>query len=100
MAHKMEFFWENDDFADFLRWLVEDMEYNTKMIIDAVEKPYHYEGIYTRFKEEKYKDICNHKNKFYQPEETDTNIPESYTCDDCGKEFDIPEPDFDLNNKE
>ena len=100
MAHKMEFFWENDDFADFLRWLAEDMEYNTKMIIDAVEKPYHYEGIYTRFKEEKYKDICNHKNKFYQPEETDTNIPESYTCDDCGKEFDIPEHDFDLNNKE
>ena len=100
MAHKMEFFWENDDFADFLRWLAEDMEYNTKMIIDAVEKPYHYEGIYTRFKEEKYKDICDHKNKFYQPEETDTNIPESYTCDDCGKEFDIPEHDFDLNNKE
>jgi len=100
MAYKMEFFWENDDFADFLRWLVEDMEYNTKMIIDAVEKPYHYEGIYTRFKEEKYKDICDHKNKFYQPEETDTNIPESYTCDDCGKEFDIPEHDFDLNNKE
>ena len=44
--------------------------------------------------------VCNHKNKFYQPEETDTNIPESYTCDDCGKEFDIPEPDVDLNNKE
>jgi len=100
MAYKMEFFWENDDFADFLRWLVEDMEYNTKMIIDAVEKPYHYDGIYTRFKEEKYKDLCDHKNKFYQPEERDTNIPESYTCDDCGKEFDIPEPDFDLNNKE
>jgi len=96
----MEFFWENDDFADFLRWLAEDMEYNTKMIIDAVEKPYHYDGIYTRFKEEKYKDLCDHKNKFYQPEERDTNIPESYTCDDCGKEFDIPEPDFDLNNKE
>jgi len=100
MARKMEFFWENDDFADFLRWLAEDMEYNTKMIIDAVEKPYHYDGIYTRFKEEKYKDLCDHKNKFYQPEERDTNIPESYTCDDCGKEFDIPEPDFDLNNKE
>ena len=100
MAHKMEFFWENDNFPNFLRWLAEDMEYNTKMIIDAVEEPYHYEGIYTRFKEEKYKDICNHKNQFYQPEERDTNIPESYTCNDCGKEFDIPEPDFDLNNKE
>ena len=100
MAHKMEFFWENDDFADFLRWLAEDMGYTTKMIIDVVEKPYHYKGRYEQFQEEKYKDICDHKNKFYQPEETDTNIPESYTCDDCGKEFDIPEPDFDLNNKE
>ena len=100
MAHKMKFFWENDDFADFLRWLAEDMEYNTKMIIDAVEKPYHYNERYEQFQEEKYKDICDHKNKFYQPEETDTNIPESYTCDDCGKEFDIPEPDWDLMNKE
>jgi len=44
---------------------------------------------------------CEHKNKpIYQPEEKDTGIPESYTCDDCGKEFDIPEPDFDLMNKE
>ena len=44
---------------------------------------------------------CEHKNKpIYQPEEKDTGIPESYTCDDCGKEFDIPEPDVDLMNKE
>ena len=100
MAHKMKFFWENDNFPNFLRWLAEDMEYNTKMIIDVVEKPYHYKGRYEQFQEKEYKDICDHKNKFYQPEETDTNIPESYTCDDCGKEFDIPEHDFDLNNKE
>ena len=101
MAHKMEFFWENDDFAEFLRWLIRpEMGYDKEMIIDVVEKTYHYKGRYEQFQEEKYKDICDHKNKFYQPEERDTNIPESYTCDDCGKEFDIPEPDFDLMRKE
>ena len=93
MDYKMDFFWENDDFPNFLRWLSRpEMGYNTEMIIQVVEKPYHYKDRYEQFQEEKY--------KFYQPEERDTNIPESYTCDDCGKEFDIPEPDWDLMNKE
>ena len=105
MDHNMEFFWENDDFAEFLRWLIRpEMGYDKEMIIDVVEKPYHYKGRYEQFQEEKYETDemrgCFHKNKFYQPEERDTNIPESYTCDDCGKEFDIPEHDFDLMNKE
>lgn len=43
---------------------------------------------------------CEHPNKTYQPEERDTNIPESYTCDDCGEDLPIPEPDWDLQNKE
>jgi len=43
---------------------------------------------------------CNHEYKTYQAEERDTNVPESYTCDNCGKDFDIPEPDWDLMNKE
>jgi hypothetical protein len=43
---------------------------------------------------------CNHEHKTYQAEERDTNVPESYTCDNCGKDFDIPEPDWDLMNKE
>ena len=43
---------------------------------------------------------CEHYFKTYQAEEKDTNIPESYTCDECGKELDIPEPDFDLMGKE
>ena len=43
---------------------------------------------------------CDHKTKTYQPEERDTNVPESYTCDECGKEFDIPEPDWDAEIKE
>ena len=38
---------------------------------------------------------CEHENKTYQAKEWDTNVPESYTCDECGKEFDIPEPSFE-----
>jgi|TARA_R110000823_G_scaffold275115_1_gene393923 hypothetical protein len=41
-------------------------------------------------------DVCEHTNRHYQPAEEDTNVHESYTCDDCGKELDIPEPDWDL----
>jgi len=44
--------------------------------------------------------FCEHEVKTYQPKEWDTNIPETYTCDECGKEFDIPEPDWDLLRKE
>ena len=33
-----------------------------------------------------------HSIKTYQAEEKDTNVPESLTCDECGKEFDIPDP--------
>ena len=43
---------------------------------------------------------CEHKNRHYQPEEYDTNIPESYNCEDCGAELEIPEPDWDLIYKE
>ena len=30
---------------------------------------------------------CNHEYKTYQAEERDTNVPESYTCDNCGKDY-------------
>ena len=43
---------------------------------------------------------CEHNNRHYQPAEHDTNVPESYTCEDCGAGLDIPEPDWDLMNKE
>ena len=39
---------------------------------------------------------CIHKNMVYQQPEPDNNVPEDYFCNDCGKQFDIPEPDFDL----
>ena len=39
---------------------------------------------------------CEHRNRHYQPEEYDTNVPESYNCEDCGAELEIPEPDWDL----
>ena len=38
---------------------------------------------------------CEHKKKTYQAKEEDTNVPETYTCDDCGKDIDMPEPDWD-----
>ena len=40
-------------------------------------------------------EYCDHDKKVYQPAEPDNNVPEDFTCEDCGKSFDIPEPDFD-----
>jgi hypothetical protein len=45
-------------------------------------------------------ECCEHLNKHYQPEEKDTNVGESYTCEDCGADLDIPEPDWDAIIKE
>jgi len=39
---------------------------------------------------------CEHKDMEYQAYEADTNVPEDYFCLNCGKQFDIPEPDWDL----
>ncbi len=44
--------------------------------------------------------VCSHENQYYQPEEKDTNTPESLYCEDCGKDLEIPEPDWDLMLKE
>jgi len=43
---------------------------------------------------------CEHDSATYQPWEQDNNVPESYTCDDCGKELELPEPDYMLQSKE
>lgn len=43
---------------------------------------------------------CEHKKTTYQAPEEDTNVPELYSCDDCGEELDLPEQDWDLMNKE
>lgn len=37
---------------------------------------------------------CEHNDKYYQPEEKDTNVPESLTCEDCGRPLPIPEPHY------
>jgi len=50
--------------------------------------------------EEQCEECCEHLNKHYQPEEKDTNVGESYTCEDCGADLDIPEPDWDAMAKE
>tara|TARA_R100001082_G_C4341330_1_gene150275 strand:- start:239 stop:421 length:183 start_codon:yes stop_codon:yes gene_type:complete len=38
-------------------------------------------------------DMCLHINKEYQPAEPEVNAPESLTCEDCGADLDLPEPD-------
>lgn len=64
MDCKIDFFWENDDFPDFLRWLIRpEMGYTKEMIIDVVDKPHHFEGRYKQFQEEKYNDLYDRKNK-------------------------------------
>ena len=50
--------------------------------------------------EEQCEECCEHLNKHYQPEEKDTNVGESYTCEDCGADLDMPEPDWDAMAKE
>ena len=50
--------------------------------------------------EEQCEECCEHENKTYQAEEKDTNVGESYTCEDCGADLDIPEPDWDAMAKE
>ena len=49
---------------------------------------------------EQCEECCEHLNKHYQPEEKDTNVGESYTCEDCGADLDMPEPDWDAMAKE
>tara|TARA_R100001530_G_scaffold3566_5_gene5207 strand:- start:721 stop:900 length:180 start_codon:yes stop_codon:yes gene_type:complete len=39
---------------------------------------------------------CTHSVRIYQPQEDETNIPESFSCNDCGKEFEIPQEDPNL----
>ena len=36
---------------------------------------------------------CAHKNVYYQQEEWDINVPEALTCEDCGADLPLPEPD-------
>ncbi len=50
--------------------------------------------------EEQCEECCEHLDKHYQPEEKDTNVGESYTCEDCGADLDMPEPDWDAMAKE
>lgn len=35
---------------------------------------------------------CDHKEKVYQRAEPENNVPEDYSCKECGKQFDLPEP--------
>ena len=39
---------------------------------------------------------CRHLETEYQPEEYDTNTPESIICTVCGKGLPLPEPDDNI----
>ena len=41
-------------------------------------------------------DVCNHDKAEYQPAEYETNVTESYTCENCGIDLPMPTPDCDL----
>ena len=47
-----------------------------------------------------YQCTCEHDGAEYQPEEKENNVPESYTCNECGTDLPIPEPDWDALAKE
>ena len=43
---------------------------------------------------------CDEHVPYYQPEEKENNVQESYTCEECGKDLPKPEPDWDAMAKE
>ena len=44
--------------------------------------------------------LCDHKNKEFQPAEYENNVPESLTCEDCGEDLTMHEPDWDSWSKD
>jgi hypothetical protein len=43
---------------------------------------------------------CKHLNQEYQPYEPENNALEGLTCEDCGTDLMLPEPDWDAMGKE
>ena len=39
---------------------------------------------------------CSHDSLYYQPCEPENNVPESLTCEDCGIDVNMPEPDWSV----
>ena len=37
---------------------------------------------------------CEHTHQEFQPEEPENNAPESLTCEDCGADLLLPEPEW------
>lgn len=44
--------------------------------------------------------LCDEHVPYYQPREEENNVPESYTCEECGEDLPAPEPDWDTLGKE
>jgi len=46
-----EYYWENDDFPDFLEYLVKKYDYSRTQLISVVAKPYKWKNEYiTKYK--------------------------------------------------
>ena len=61
---------------------IQDLEHDAYPTANEIEKEIAY-------------DNCVHQECTFQQSEPDINVPESYTCDACGKELKLPEPDED-----
>ena len=72
------------------------------LTIDTVDEVYQYVNSFNEIQKKKVSiKECSHENVEHQPAEYDTNVPEAYTCKDCGMDLDPPpEPDWDLLAKE
>ena len=61
---------------------IHDMELDARISLNEIEREIAEEN-------------CIHAECTFQPFEHDTNVKESYSCDACGKELELPEPDED-----
>ena len=71
-----------------------ELEKNIRCIGLQCDESGNVESIYNN-KGELDNEFCKHENTEYQPAEWDTNVHESYNCEDCGTELPLPEPDED-----
>ena len=68
-----------------------------KEAINNVDEIYEYINSFNSIqKTKKLMAKCRHLETEYQPEEYDTNTPESIICTACGKGLPLPEPDDDI----
>ena len=72
----------------------QELEKNLRVIGLHCDESGNVESIYNN-KGELNDKFCKHENTEYQAAEWDTNVRESYNCEDCGIELPLPEIDED-----